>query len=452
MPNLEQTGQLRLTYDGLDELAANDAKWAAAASRWPSAERRPATRLMHVLLDELRRNLCIESEFLTEEKYDAVRRASQEWLKTPWALCRRDRHVPRYRLPGRPAQGRARRSAADLYLSGLGAYGRWLRRPDRFPGHDHPLKPADADRRHRELCSTRWPTPGILDRIEDPKPPTGYRMQADLIEWRSGHGRVPRAGPDPRQPDARAGSTRYFRAPLRRNRQGAGRAWRPASTPPRSSRRNGRSARTQFGDAKLPVLYCSPTMELGVDIKSLNVVGMRNVPPTPANYAQRSGRAGRSGQPAIVLTYCATGNAHDAYYFGRSQDMVAGAVAPPRLELGNQDLVRAHAHAIWLVDMRAGPQGQHGRPARHRRSPASRCATRCSRRSNHRRAARSRSRRSPRVLDGHPRGHRRPRGGRDDWIADTVDQAPRRFNSAADRWRGLYSEAQTELGQRQRRC
>ena len=67
-------------------------------------------------------------------------------------------------------------------------------------------------------------------------------------------------------------------------------------------------------------------MELGVDIAELNVVNMRNVPPTPANYAQRSGRAGRSGQPALVFTYCATGSPHDQYFFRRPQLMVAGAV------------------------------------------------------------------------------------------------------------------------------
>ena len=57
----------------------------------------------------------------------------------------------------------------------------------------------------------------------------------------------------------------------------------------------------RFRDGELPLLFCSPTMELGVDIKQLNLVNLRNVPPTPANYAQRSGRAGRSGQPALVL-------------------------------------------------------------------------------------------------------------------------------------------------------
>ena len=30
--------------------------------------------------------------------------------------------------------------------------------------------------------------------------------------------------------------------------------------------------------------------------------------------------------------------------------MVAGAVAPPRLDLANEDLVRSHVHAIWLAE------------------------------------------------------------------------------------------------------
>ncbi len=77
----------------------------------------------------------------------------------------------------------------------------------------------------------------------------------------------------------RAGSTPFFRRFYAETASGlVGLEAREHTAQVTAELRQDREDR--FSDAALPVLYCSPTMELGVDIKSLNVVGgMRNVPP-----------------------------------------------------------------------------------------------------------------------------------------------------------------------------
>jgi len=110
----------------------------------------------------------------------------------------------------------------------------------------------------------------------------------------------------------------------------------------------------KFNEAiELSALYCSPTMELGIDISSLNIVHMRNVPPSPANYAQRSGRAGRSGQSALVFTYASKVSPHDKHFFANPVKMVAGIVQAPRIDLTNEELIRSHINATVLSFLNA---------------------------------------------------------------------------------------------------
>jgi hypothetical protein len=127
---------------------------------------------------------------------------------------------------------------------------------------------------------------------------------------------------------------------------------------------------TEFKQGRLDVLVCSPTLELGVDIGPLLTVVLRNAPPTPTNYVQRVGRAGRRLRIGFASTFCAGGH-HDRHAFEEPEWLVAGRFDPPTLRLDNPHIVRRHLHSHVLESLHAEIPARMGELLDNLRTPTS---------------------------------------------------------------------------------
>jgi len=460
-PNLEDCGLLVFGYEGLkgeDGLLGEAELWERGFSvhidrnmeqfiETPAVLRScpPELReeLFHTLLDVLRRSLAIKVDVLDPQKQlDLVEQTKPRLLEdTVWYL--EDARELEKSVVAYP-RSKQRQDRTGFFVSSYGGYGRYLKRsltPYAPQGQNFGRNEVDEAIRFLFLALKRY---GIVEQVRSGDVP-GYQINADALRWLPAEGeiraldrtRLLAAGEIP--PEVNRYFVECYRSfvDLKCVLEA-----REHTAQVMAEDREEREER--FRTADLPLLFCSPTMELGVDIAQLNLVNLRNVPPTPANYAQRSGRAGRGGQPALVYTYCAGRSPHDQYYFRQPNQMVAGFVAPPRIDIRNRDLVRSHIHALWMevakpdlgktlttvLDL-VPTDGKYSLPVkdsivRELKSPTHRATTLD--KANQLVAS------IKNVLCTAVWFH-------ENWTKEILDQIERSFDESCQRWRGLYRAA-----------
>lgn len=444
MPNLEQSGLLRIEYESLPQIAADAGFWQETTGNrlHPALEGATAgnrERVARVLLDHLRRELAIMVDVLDEDRQESIRRQSQQHLREPWALDEDERlEISRIAVP----RGRTKDDGFHILgISGLGGYGQFLRRADVLAGCTNTRA---ADEVIQQIFSVLHRA-GVLEETagRSAEGDRGFRLKAASIVWKAGDGtspywdeiRVPRLSAEGSRPN------RFF-VNLYTHTAARAAGLEAREHTAQVSQDVRREREDSFRAGKLPILFCSPTMELGVDIADLNVVNMRNIPPTPANYAQRSGRAGRGGQPALVYSYCHSHSPHDRYFFRRPEKMVGGAVSTPRLDLANEDLVRAHVHAIWLAAT-GGFLGRSLADVLDVSGSAPTLALQSQIQSDlSRESAQKQAReRAVQVLEEIQSELEQSDWYTEGWLDEVLKQAPAQFDQACDRWRDLYRAA-----------
>lgn len=355
LPNLEQCGLLVIDYLALADLCRDEQEWEKKHLLLAAAHPSKREKWCRVLLDAMRRELALQVEVLEPRSQEGLRSRSSQRLIAPWALDENERlESARILYPRQRSRNDDEDDRNKLFFGSRSAFGQFLRRELRELNDGRRLATEDLQAAIVDLLEALH-SYGLVEVVDEAKSDdqvSGYQVPASALIWRAGDGVTPYYDPlrMPSLPDVEQRRTNPYFVEFYRSQARALHGFEAREHTAQVSNDERKIREDRFRAGLLPVLYCSPTMELGVDISDLNVVNLRNIPPTPANYAQRSGRAGRSGQPALVVSYCSTGSSHDQYFFRRQTLMVAGQVEAPRLDLSNEDLLRAHIHAIWLAE------------------------------------------------------------------------------------------------------
>ncbi len=351
LPNLEQCGLLVIGYKNLGQICEETDFWKdVPLLNHVTVEKR--TEIVYQLLDFIRKSYAIySSEYLTKEASDRKRKSIQEKLVDPWKFDEDEKiNEPNY------VTYDSLKGSKNIFTQSVGSrssFGRYIKSIAKELGDklndESYYKTIQAI--FRALCDAGW--------LKSAKAYTSsgdetviFQLGIDMIEWKLG--------------DSVSIVPDYIKLrSYKRDQQ----TWKPnrffqelytydfASFKKKlhAEDHTGQLTNTdridredKFREGSISALFCSPTMELGVNISTLNVVHMRNVPPNPANYAQRGGRAGRSGQSALIFTFCSSFAPHDRHYFRESKEMVSGVVAPPQIDLTNEELLSTHLHSIYL--------------------------------------------------------------------------------------------------------
>lgn len=111
----------------------------------------------------------------------------------------------------------------------------------------------------------------------------------------------------------------------------------------------------------LNAIVATSTLEMGIDIGTLNSAINNSVPPLTSNFLQRVGRAGRNSGSALITTF-AQSKAHDLFYYEQPSDMMEGEIASPGCYLEAKDILYRHFFAYCLDNWTSSDPKNHSIP------------------------------------------------------------------------------------------